>query len=88
MTRAAKRRELVLQRFDFRPLDELRVRQHASNRIVDGAPEPASLRGYIDKRDRMLGHARRLIHQVFAARLATYSAGDASRRLVLRHTRG
>ena len=73
---------------DFRPLDELCVRQHASNCVVDGAPEPASLRGYIDKRDRTLGHARMFIHQGFAARLATYSAGDASRRLVLRHTRG
>ena len=88
MTSAAKRGEFLLERFDFRPLDELCVRQHASNCVVDGAPEPASLRGYIDKRDRTLGHARRLIHQVFAARLATYSAGDASRRLVLRHTRG
>ena len=52
----------ALERAHLRSLDELAMRQHARNRVVDGAAEPAALRGDIDERDRPLVEAGMLIH--------------------------
>src|ERR1700722_19991818 len=82
MTRATERRQLRLQGFDFGPLDELTMRQYPGNRVVDCTPQSPSLRGYIDKRDRTLGHAHRLVHRGFAVRLRLVQ--PARRRGVLR----
>src|SRR6202453_2542186 len=82
MTRAAERRQLVFQGFDFGPLYELTMRQYPANGVVDSAPQPASLRGHIDERDRTFGRSRGLVHQGFAARLRLIQ--PATRRGVLR----
>ncbi len=51
MTRAAKCRELGLQRAHFRPVDELTMRQYAGDRLIDGAAKAAALSGNVDKRN-------------------------------------
>ena len=61
--RAAERRKLGLERPHLRPLDELAMREHAGNRIVDGAAEAAALRGDVDERDRPLVEAGVLVHR-------------------------
>jgi hypothetical protein len=49
--RAAKFRELRLERRHFRSHDELAMRKHARDRVIDGMAQPAALRGDIDERD-------------------------------------
>ena len=60
--RAAERRKLGLERAHFGSLDELAMRQHARDRVVDGAAEAAALGGDVDERDRLLFKASVLIH--------------------------
>ena len=52
MARAAKNRKIGLERANLRPHDELAVAEHARDRVVDLAAEPAPLRGHVDERDR------------------------------------
>ena len=52
----------ALERAHFRAEDELAMRQHARDRVIDGAAEAAALRGDVDERDRPLVEAGVLIH--------------------------
>ena len=63
MARAAEGGQFGLQRAHLRALDELAMREHARNRLVDGAAEAAALGGDIDERDRSLVQAGVLIHE-------------------------
>ena len=65
MARAAERRKFGLERAHLRSVDELAMREHAGDRVVDGAAEPAALRGDVDERDRPLVEAGMLIHHRF-----------------------
>ena len=62
VARAAERRKLGFEGAHFRSLDELAMRQHASDRIVDGAAKTPALRRNVDERDRPLVEAGMLIH--------------------------
>src|SRR5207244_2440376 len=53
----------LLQRGDFRAVDELAVSEHAADRLVDRLAEPAPLRADIDEGDRFGGHV--LVHDAF-----------------------
>src|SRR5262249_2340525 len=52
VTRAAERGELGFERAHLRAENELAVAEHAGDRVVNGASEPAPLRGNVDERDR------------------------------------
>ena len=62
MPRAAECGKLGLERAHLGAVDELAMRQHAGDRVVDGAAETAALRGDVDERDRPLVKAGVLIH--------------------------
>jgi hypothetical protein len=47
---AAKRRKLGLKLRHFRTVDELAMREHPSDRIIDRFAEPPALRADIDER--------------------------------------
>ena len=88
MARAAKGREFSLERPHLRSMDELTMRKHTGNCIVDGAAEPAALRGNVDERDRPLVEAGMLVHEKSWLDRATTEAGsadNAARPLALRH---
>ena len=77
MARATVGRKLSLKHVHFGALDELAMRQHARDRIVDSAAETAALRCHIDERNRPFFNSRVLIH----VRPWNASADDAPRRL-------
>ena len=54
MASAAERRKLGFERAHLGSEDELAMRQYARDGIIDGAAEPAALRGNVDERDRPL----------------------------------
>ena len=90
--RAAECREFGLQRPHLGSLDELAMCQHPGNRIVDGAAEPAALRGDVNERDRPLVEAGMLIHENIRTRFGSIAACDesgladnAARPFALRH---
>ena len=62
MAGAAKCGKLGLQRAHLGAGHELAMREHAPDRLVDGAAKAAALAGHIDERDRLLFHTRVLIH--------------------------
>jgi hypothetical protein len=62
VARAAERRKLGLERTHLGAEDELAMRQHARDCVIDGAAETAALRGNVDERDRPLVQASVLIH--------------------------
>ena len=62
VARAAEGGELRLEFADFRSVDELAMGEHARDRLVDGAAEPAPLRGDVDERDRRGMEAMRPVH--------------------------
>ena len=87
MACAAECREFGLERPHLRSLDELTMRKHPGNRIVDRAAEPAALRGNVDERDRPLVEAGMLVHEKSWLDRGTAeadSAGNAARPLALR----
>jgi len=45
----AESRELRLKLDHFRTVDELAMRKHAGNRLIDGFAEPTTLRGEVDE---------------------------------------
>ena len=51
MLGAAELGELGLERAHFRAEDELAMAEHPRDRGIDGAAEPAALRGNVDERD-------------------------------------
>jgi hypothetical protein len=65
MTRAAERRKIGLKLAHFRTHDELAVRKHLRNRIVDGFPKTLPLRSDVDKRNGSLIGAHVLVHETF-----------------------
>ncbi|MGH6981505.1 MAG: hypothetical protein ACREFC_09895, partial [Stellaceae bacterium] len=62
VSRAAKCRELRLQRSHFRSIDELTMRQHAAHRLIDCAAKAAALGGNVDKRNGPLVEAGMRVH--------------------------
>ena len=54
VARAAECRQLGLERAHLRSLDELAMREHARDGVVDGAAETAALGGDVDERDRLV----------------------------------
>src|SRR5580658_1958869 len=82
MAGAAERREIDFERPDLRPLDELAVRKHASNRIVDAAAQAAALCGNVDERNRTAFKPRVLIH--YLAQTESAAVQPATRRGPLR----
>ena len=80
MARAAEFRELGLERAHFRAEDELAMAEHARNRGIDGAAEPAALRGDVDERN----HGRSWVaDSSLMSKQWRRSAGDHARRLPL-----
>ena len=57
---AAERRQFGLECPHFRAEDELAMAEHARDRGIDGAAEPAALRGHVDERNH--GRVGSLIH--------------------------
>ncbi len=49
MLGAAEGRQRGLELRHFRTVDELAMREHAGNRLIDGTAEPAALRGDVDE---------------------------------------
>ena len=64
VARAAERREVGFDRVHLGPEDELAMAEHARDRIVDRAAEPAALGGNVNERDWTVVHADLLIHGV------------------------
>ena len=60
---AAEGREFRLELRHFRAVDELAMRQHAGNRLIDGFAEPAALRADIDEGHGFCEHV--LVHGAF-----------------------
>jgi hypothetical protein len=57
MPRAAEGRKIGFELRDFRTHDELAMREHLRDRIVDAFAETAALRGDVDERNRSLRRA-------------------------------
>ena len=70
MTGAAERREIGFERPHLGSLDELAVRQHARNGVVDAAAQAAALRRNVDERNRTALKPRVLIHYLAQTRSA------------------
>src|SRR5271169_6008157 len=79
MACAAELRQFRLERPHFRAEDELTMAEHARDRGIDGAAEPAALRGHVDERNH--GRSGSLIHTTSKQRRR--SAGNHARRLPL-----
>ena len=78
MARAAKGRELALERAHLGAENELALREHARDRVVNGAAEPAALRADIDERYRPLVQAGMLIHgAIFSLRVISVDGDHA-----------
>ena len=78
MTGAAERREIGFERPHLRSLDELAVRKHAGNRVVDAAAQAAALRRNVDERNRTALKPRVLIHYLAQTRSAAFSRPRAA----------
>ena len=59
---AAKRREIGFERAHLGTLDELAMREHAADSVVDRAAKTSPLGGNVDKRNWLLVDAHVLIH--------------------------
>jgi hypothetical protein len=69
VARAAEGGEFALERPHLGAEDELAMRQDARDCVIDGAAEPATLRGNVDERDRPLVHTGVLIHDAIFTRI-------------------